>query len=154
LGYTVVDAATVAATHLSQLLQTHAASLLGRPEVQGLIEHANRVHPKLLEDVVPKAVPVPVLQRVLQNLLEEGVPVRDLRSIVEPLAEAAPRPQDPAELAAAVRVALGRAISQQVFGPQAELPVIALDPELEKMLAQAFSGADSAALEPGLAETL
>jgi flagellar biosynthesis protein FlhA len=151
-----VDAATVAATHLSQLLISHAAALLGRPEVQGLIEHANRAHPKLLEDVVPKAVSVPVLQRVLQHLLDEKVPIRDLRTIVEALAEAAPRSQDPAELAGAVRVALGRAISQEVFGQSAELPVIALDPELEKVLSQAFggNGQEAGPLEPGLAETL
>ena len=153
-GYTVVDASTVAATHLSQLLQANSASLFGRQEVQNLIEHANRAYPKLLEDVVPKAVPLPVFQRVLQILLEEGVPLRDLRSIVEALAETAPRSQDPAELAAAVRVALGRAISQQVFGASDELPVIALDPELEKMLTQAFTGEAGGALEPGLAETL
>jgi flagellar biosynthesis protein FlhA len=155
LGYTVVDASTVAATHLSQLLQTHAASLLGRPEVQGLIEHANRTQPKLLEDVVPKAISIPVLQRVLQHLLEERVPIRDLRSIIEALAEAAPRTQDPAELAATVRVVLGRAISQEVFGQAAELPVIALDPDLEKVLSQAFGGSPEAGpLEPGLAEAL
>jgi flagellar biosynthesis protein FlhA len=153
-GYTVVDAGTVVATHLSQLLQTHAAALLGRQEVQSLIEHANRVYPKLLEDVVPKVVPVPVLQKVLQQLLAEGVPVRDLRSVIEALAEIAPRTQDPAELAAGVRVALGRAIAQQVFGQAEELPVIALDPELEKVLTQAFAGAEAAPLEPGLAETL
>jgi flagellar biosynthesis protein FlhA len=153
-GYTVVDAGTVVATHLSQLLQTHAAALLGRQEVQSLIEHANRVYPKLLEDVVPKAVSIPVLQKVLQQLLGEGVPVRDLRSVIEALAELAPRTQDPAELAAGVRVALGRAIAQQVFGQAEELPVIALDPELEKVLAQAFAGSDAAPLEPGLAETL
>jgi len=153
LGYTVVDAGTVAATHLSQVLQTNAAALLGRQEVQSLVEHANKLYPKLLEDVVPKLVGVPLLQKVLQILLEEGVPVRDLRSIVEVLAEAAPRTQDAGELAAAVRAALGRAIVQQVFGQAEELPVIALDPELEKMLAQAFSG-EGAALEPGLAETL
>jgi flagellar biosynthesis protein FlhA len=153
LGYTVVDAGTVAATHLSQLLQTNAAALLGRQEVQSLVEHANKLYPKLLEDVVPKLVGVPLLQKVLQNLLEEGVPVRDLRSIVEVLAEAAPRTQDAGELAAAVRAALGRSIVQQVFGQAEELPVIALDPELEKMLAQAFSG-EGSALEPGLAETL
>jgi len=149
----VVDAGTVAATHLSQLLQTHAAALLGRQEVQSLIEHANKLHPKLLEDVVPKAIGVPLLQKVLQSLLEEGVPIRDLRSIVEALAEAAPRTQDAGELAAAVRAVLGRSIVQQVFGQAEELPVIALDPELEKMLSQAFGG-EGGALEPGLAETL
>jgi flagellar biosynthesis protein FlhA len=153
-GYTVVDAGTVVATHLSQLLQTHAASLLGRQEVQSLVDYANRAYPKLLEDVVPKAISVPMLQKVLQQLLGEGVPVRDLRSVIEALAELAPRTQDAAELAAGVRVALGRAIAQQVFGQADELPVIALDPELEKVLTQAFAGGEAAPLEPGLAETL
>jgi len=160
MGFTVVDAGTVAATHLSQVLQTHAAALLGRSEVQSLIDHANKLYPKLLEDVVPKAVSVPTLQRVLQALLDESVPIRDLRSIIEALAELAPRTQDANELAAGVRVALGRAIVQQVFGQSPELPVIALDPELERVLTQAFvgvpnaNGGEPAALEPGLAETV
>jgi flagellar biosynthesis protein FlhA len=154
LGYTVVDAGTVAATHLSQILLIHAAALLGRQEVQNLVDHANKLYPKLLEDLVPKVVTIPVLQRVLQALLDEGVPIRDLRTIIEVLAEVAPRSTDPQELAAAVRRSLGRAIVQQIFGQADELPVIALDPELEKILGQAFGGADGAPLEPGLAETL
>jgi len=154
LGYTVVDSGTVAATHLSQLLLTHASALLGRQEVQNLIDHANKLYPKLLEDIVPKVVALPVLQRVLQGLLEEGVPIRDLRTIIEVLADVAPRTTDPQELSAAVRRALGRAITQQIFGQAVELPVIALDPELEKVLGQAFTGGEGAALEPGLAETL
>jgi len=153
LGYTVVDSGTVAATHLSQLLLTHAAALLGRQEVQSLVEHANKIYPKLIEDLVPKVVTIPVLQRVLQGLLEEGVPVRDLHTIIEVLAETAPRTTDPQELCAAVRKSLGRAIVQQIFGQGDELPVIALDPELEKLLGQAFTGGEAAALEPGLAET-
>ena len=154
LGYTVVDSGTVAATHLSQLLQTHAAALLGRQEVQLLVDHANKLYPKLLDDLVPKIVSIPVLQRVLQSLLDEGVAIRDLRSIIEVLAEVAPRTTDPQELSAAVRRALGRAIVQQIFGQVDELPVIALDPDLERLLGQAFTGGESAALEPGLAETL
>ncbi|MFM9983305.1 MAG: flagellar biosynthesis protein FlhA [Burkholderiales bacterium] len=154
LGYTVVDSGTVAATHLSQLLLMHASALLGRQEVQNLIDHANKLYPKLLEDIVPKVVALPVLQRVLQGLLEEGVPIRDLRTIIEVLADVAPRTTDPQELSAAVRRALGRAITQQIFGQAVELPVIALDPELEKVLGQAFTGGEGAALEPGLAETL
>ena len=154
LGYTVVDSGTVAATHLSQLLQTHAAALLGRQEVQSLVDHANKTYPKLLEDLVPKTVAIPVLQRVLQGLLAEGVAIRDLRTIVDALAEAAPRSTDPQELIAAVRRSLGHSIVQQIFGQAAELPVIALDTDLEKLLGQAFTGADAGALEPGLAETL
>ena len=154
LGYTVVDSGTVAATHLSQLLQTHAAALLGRQEVQLLVDHANKLYPKLLEDLVPKVISIPVLQRVLQSLLEEGVPIRDLRSIIDVLSEVAPRTTDPQELSAAVRRSLGRAIVQQIFGQTEELSVIALDPDLERLLGQAFTGAETTALEPGLAETL
>jgi len=154
LGYTVVDSGTVAATHLSQLMMANAAALLGRQEVQNLIDHANKLYPKLLEDLVPKVVTIPALQRVLQGLLEEYVPIRDLHTIIEVLAEVAPRVSDPQELITAVRRALGRAIVQQIFGQASELPVIALDPELEKLLGQAFSGSEGVALEPGLAETL
>lgn len=115
LGYTVVDAATVIATHLNHLILTHAAELFGRQEAQALLEHVGREQPKLVEDLVPKALPLAVVQRVLQSLLEEGVAIRDMRSIVETLAEYAPRTQDPLELTSRVRVALGRAIVQQLF---------------------------------------
>jgi flagellar biosynthesis protein FlhA len=155
-GYTVVDASTVVATHISQLMQTHAAALLGREEVQSLLDHFGKHAAKLIEDLVPKLIPVATLQKVLQNLLEEGVGIRDLRTILESLAEHAPRTQDAGELTARVRVALGAAITQQQFGASSnggELPVMVFDPELEKLLAQAASGG-SFALEPGLAETL
>jgi flagellar biosynthesis protein FlhA len=153
-GYTVVDAATVIATHLHHLMQQHGAELLGREEVQGLIERLAKDSPKLVEDTVPKMVPFGVLQKVLQNLLEESVPVRDMRSIVEALAEHGARTQDPAELTAAVRVALGRAIVQNLFPGAQEMCVIALDPMLERLLLQAVGAADAGAIEPALAETL
>jgi flagellar biosynthesis protein FlhA len=152
-GYTVVDSSTVVATHINQLLQTHAAALLGRQEVQSLLDHFGKQAGKLIEDLVPKLIPVASLQKVLQNLLEEGVGIRDLRTILETLAEHAARTQDAAELTARVRVALGAAITQQQFGNSAELPVMVFDPELEKLLAQAASG-NAFALEPGLADTL
>ena len=152
-GYTVVDASTVVATHINQLLQTHAATLLGRQEVQSLLDHFGKQAGKLIEDLVPKLIPVATLQKVLQNLLEEGVGIRDLRTILESLSEHAARTQDAAELTARVRVALGAAITQQQFGNNAELPVMVFDPELEKLLAQAASG-NTFALEPGLADTL
>ena len=152
-GYTVVDASTVVATHINQLLQTHAASLLGREEVQSLLDHFGKHAAKLIEDLVPKLIPIATLQKVLQNLLEEGVGIRDLRTILESLAEHAPRTQDAAELTARVRVALGAAITQQQFGAVNELPVMMFDPELEKLLAQAANGGHFA-LEPGLADTL
>jgi flagellar biosynthesis protein FlhA len=153
-GYTVVDAATVIATHLHHLMQKHGAELLGRQEVQGLVERLAKDSPKLVEDTVPKAVPLGTLQKVLQNLLDEAVPVRDMRSIVEALAEHCARTQDPSELTAAVRVALGRSIVQQLFPGSQEMCVIALDPALERLLMQAVGAGDAAAIEPALAETL
>ncbi len=154
LGYTVVDASTVIATHLNHLVQTHAAELLGRQEVQALLDHLNREAPKLAEDVVPKLVPVATLQKVLQTLLEENVHIRDMYTILDALAEHAPRTQDPQELAAHIRVALGRAIAQEVFPNGQEISVISLDPQLEKLLMQALQSASDAALEPGLADAL
>ncbi|MCX7960632.1 MAG: flagellar biosynthesis protein FlhA [Burkholderiales bacterium] len=151
-GYTVVDAGAVIATHVSHLMHSNAAALLGRNEMQQLLEQFARYAPKLVEDVVPKLVPVALVQRVLQNLLEEGVYVRDLRTILETIAEHAPRTQDAGELTALVRIALGPAITQQVFGPAKELPVLALEPELERLLGQ--SAAPGEAIEPGLAEAL
>jgi len=152
-GYTVVDASTVVATHLSNLIHVHAADLLGRQETQYLLDHAAKHAPKLVEEVVPKLVPLGVLQRVLQHLLEEGVPVRDLRTILETLAEHAGRTQDPGECTAAVRVALGRTIAQQIFGDATEVEVVTVDPELERALQQGlFPGAEAAGMEPGLAD--
>jgi flagellar biosynthesis protein FlhA len=153
-GYTVVDAATVIATHLHHLMQKHGAELLGRQEVQGLVERLAKDSPKLVEDTVPKAVALGVLQKVLQNLLDEAVPVRDMRSIVEALAEHCTRTQDPSELTAAVRVALGRSIVQNLFPGSQEMSVIALDPALERLLMQAVGSGDAGAIEPALAETL
>ncbi len=153
-GFTVVDCATVIATHLNSLLFRQAGRLLGREEVQRLIEHVNKLMPNLIDEVVPKMVPLPVFQKVLVNLLDEGVPVRDLRSIIECLAEEAPRSQDPAVLTAAVRVALGPAIVQSLYGGASELQVIVVEPELERVLNQAVSGDDGLAIEPNLAEGL
>ena len=156
LGYTVVDASTVVATHLSSIIQGHSAELLGREETQALLDHLGKEVPKLVEDVVPKLLPLGAVQKVLQNLLSEGVHIRDTRTILETLAEHAARTQDPDELTAVTRVALGRAIVQQIFGGTRELEVIALEPQLEQMLMQASQvrGAEGPGLEPGLAERL
>ena len=156
LGYTVVDAGTVVATHLNHVILSHAAELLGRQETQALLDHIAKDAPKAIEDLVPKQVPLAVLQRVLQNLLEEGVTLRDMRSIIETVAEHAPRSQDPLELTAQVRVALGRSIVQQLYPGNAELSVMALDPSLERVLLQAVQtvGPDGSGIEPGLADTL
>ncbi|MCA3130578.1 MAG: flagellar biosynthesis protein FlhA [Betaproteobacteria bacterium] len=156
LGYTVVDAATVIATHLSSVIQAHAAELLGRQEVQALLDHASKESPKLVEELVPKLLPVTVVQKVLGNLLAEGVHVRDVRTILETLAEHATRTQEPDELTAAVRLALSRAIIASILPGSGELQVIALDSELERVLMQASQarGPEGAGLEPNLAENL
>jgi len=153
-GFTVVDCATVVATHLSHLMQVNAARLLGRQETQALIEHVTRLAPKLMEDVVPKMVGIATLQKVLQLLLEEGVHIRDMLGIVECLAEHAGGTADPAELARRIRVHLAPAIVQQIYGPVRELDVIALDPELERLVTQALNSPHGAALDPGVAESL
>jgi flagellar biosynthesis protein FlhA len=153
-GFTVVDCATVVATHLSHLMQVNAARLLGRIETQQLVEHVTKLAPKLIEDVVPKMVGIATLQKVLQLLLEEGVHIRDIRSIVECLAEHAATVTDPAELARRIRIHLAPAIVHQIYGPLRELDVIALEPELERLVTQALTSPHGAALDPGVADTL
>jgi len=156
MGYTVVDAGTVVATHLNHLITTHAAELLGRQEVQQLLDHLAKESPKLVEDLVPKQVSLATLQKVLQNLLVEGVHIRDMRSIIETIAEHAATVRDANELTALVRVALGRAIVQQIFPSTNELSVMTLDNRLERLLLQALqtSGPDGTGIEPGLADTI
>ncbi|MBU8976759.1 flagellar biosynthesis protein FlhA [Lysobacter sp. MMG2] len=153
LGYTVVDAATVVATHLSHLVRERAAELLGHEEVQQLLATLGRASPRLVEDLTPKLLPLSTVVRVLQSLLAERVPVRQLRQIVEALLEHGAHTQDPALLTAAVRTALGRFIVQELNGLGAELPVYTLAPALERVLQDSVSG-QGAALEPGLAERL
>ncbi|HKX53936.1 MAG TPA: flagellar biosynthesis protein FlhA [Nitrosospira sp.] len=155
LGYTVVDAGTVVATHLNHLVHNHAAELLGRAEVQQLVDRLSKDSPKLVEDLVPKLLPLSTLQKVLQNLLEENVHIRDMRSIVEALAEHASAVQDAHELTALVRIALGRSIVQQIWPQASELQVMALDSGLERLLTQALQASPTGAgIEPGLADTL
>ncbi len=155
LGYTVVDSSTVIATHMSDILQKGASRLLGREEVQLMLDNLAKTMPKLAEEL-PEVVPAGIILRVLQNLLEEGIPLRDLRTVAETLAEHGAKSQDPAVLTAAVRVALGRLIVQKINGVAVELPVIVLDPNLEQMLQSAIQtgGESGAGLEPGLAEGL
>lgn len=155
MGYTVVDAGTVVATHLNHLITMHASELLGRMEVQALLDHLAKDTPKLVEDLVPKVVSLSTLQKVLQNLLLEGVHIRDMRSIIEALSEHSGMTQDPSELTAVVRVALGRAIVQQLFPGENELSVMTLDNRLERLLMQAMgAGGDGTGIEPGLADTI
>ena len=153
LGYTVVDPATVVATHLSHLIAEHAPELLGHEEVQQLLATLAKSAPRLVEDLTPKSLPLPVVARVLQNLLGERIALRQLRKIVESLVENAPHSQDPALLTAAVRTALGRFIVQEIAGSAPELPVYTLNPQLERVLQESMQG-NGAALEPGLAERL
>ncbi len=153
-GFTVVDPETVMATHLSHLMQVQAARLLSRTEVQQLVEHVAKLAPKLIEEVVPKMVSITTFQKVLQLLLEESVHIRDIRTIIETLAEHAASITDPAELARRVRIALAPAIVQQIYGPTRELAVIAIEPGLERLLVQALSNANGQALDPGVADLL
>lgn len=154
-GYTVVDASTVTATHLNHLILAHSAELLGRQETQALLDHLAKEMPKLVEELVPKALSLGVVQKVLRNLLEEGVPLRDMRTIIETLTDMAPRSQDSEVLTAQVRTALGRSIVQELYPGGAEMQVMSLDPQLERLLMQAVgSGGDAAGIEPGLADTL
>jgi flagellar biosynthesis protein FlhA len=155
MGYTVVDAGTVIATHLNHLITTHASELLGRMEVQALLDHLAKDAPKLVEDLVPKVVSLSTLQKVLQNLLTEGVHIRDMRTIIETLSEHAGSAADPNDLTALVRIALGRAIVQQLFPGTNELSVMTLDNRLERLLVQALNaGGDGTGIEPGLADTI
>jgi flagellar biosynthesis protein FlhA len=155
LGYTVVDAATVIATHLSHLIQMHAHELFGHEEAEQLMKNLAKASPKLVEELIPKVLPLATVVRVMQGLLAERVPIRNVRAIVEALAEAGPRTQDTQTLIAQVRVALGRQIVQDIVGLAEELPVITLEPDLERLLSNGLtnSGA-SPGLEPGLAERL
>ena len=154
VGFTVVDSETVMATHLSHLMQVQASKLLSRTETQQLVEHVAKLAPKLIEEVVPKMVSIAVFQKVLQLLLDESVHIRDIRTIIESIAEHAGSTLDPAELARRVRVALSPAIVQQIYGPTRELNVIAIDPGLERLLVQALGSTSGPALDPGVAEML
>ena len=155
-GYTVVDASTVVTTHINHLIHIYAAELLGRQELQQLFDHLSQKTPKLIEDLVPKLLPLSVVQKVLHNLLEESVHIRDMRTIIDVLTEHASRTQDTSDLTEIVRVALGRAIVEQFFPADAELQVMSLHHELETILTHAVGSGVTAGggIEPGLADTL
>ncbi len=156
LGYTVVDCGTVIVTHLGKLLEENAGELLGHEETQRLLDKLAQSTPKLVEELVPKALPLATVVKVLQNLLQDGVPVRDMRTIAETLAEHAARSTDAEELTTSVRVALKRLITRQINGSNPELPAITLDPELEHILLKSLQteSGGGLGLEPGLAEKL
>jgi flagellar biosynthesis protein FlhA len=155
LGFTVVDASTVVATHLSELLKRHAHQLLGHEEVQHLLDRLAKSAPKLVENLTPGALPLGIVVKVMQELLLDRVPVRNIRTIAETLAEHAGRSQDPLALLAHVREALGGSIVQAIYGLRDELPVITLDPTLEQLLREGFKGGEGTpTFEPGLADRL
>jgi flagellar biosynthesis protein FlhA len=157
LGFTVVDASTVVATHLSELLKRHAHQLLGHEEVQQLLDRLAKTAPKLVENLTPGALPLGVVVKVMQELLVDRVPVRNIRTIAETLAEHAGRTQDPSALLAHVREALGGSIVQGIYGLRDELPVITLDPSLEQLLrdgVKGVAGEGGPSFEPSLADRL
>ncbi|WP_434680771.1 flagellar biosynthesis protein FlhA [Pseudomonas sp. R1-18] len=159
LGYTVVDASTVVATHLNQILYKHSHELIGHEEVQQLMQLLAKSSPKLAEELVPGVLSLSALLNVLQALLAEHVPVRDIRSIAEAIANNAGKSQDTAALVAAVRVGLSRAIVQSIVGIEPELPVITLEPRLEQILLNSLQKAgqgqeEGVLLEPSMAEKL
>ena len=160
LGYTVVDASTVVATHMNQKLQTHAHELIGHEDAQHLVDMLAKTSPKLAEELVPNKVSISQLLAVLQNLLREQVPIRDLRSIAESLANSPAQSQDIAALVSAARLSLARMITQNIFGNTDELPVMTLDPGLEQLLLKSLQQSaqqgsqQGLVLEPGMADTL
>ena len=155
LGYTVVDASTVIATHISQVLKEHAHEFLGHDEVQLLLDGLAKTSPKLVESLVPSLLSLGAVLKVMQNLLAEGIPVRDVRTIAEALAEGALRSQDPDYLTGITRIALNRMIYQKINGLSPELEVMSLDPKLEQLLQDAIAGQHATGnLEPGLAEEM
>ena len=154
-GYTVVEPAVVIATHLDHLIHQHSYELLGRQETQDLIEHFKGAYPKLVEDVIPKVVTVAYLQRLLQLLLEEGVPIKDLRTILETASELAAKYPDPQDVLQSVRYALRRSIVQNVFGDSTSYVVLGIQPEFERLIEQAIGTGSVAAdgvIEPALAQ--
>ena len=159
LGYTVVDVSTVVATHLNQILHKHSHELIGHEEVQQLLKVLAKASPKLAEELVPGIISLSGLLKVLQGLLQEQVPVRDIRTIAEAIANQSGKSQDTGALISAVRVALSRSIVQGLVGLDSELPVITLEPKLEQILLQSLQKAgqgndDGILLEPGMAEKL
>ncbi|EKS6929435.1 flagellar biosynthesis protein FlhA [Enterobacter bugandensis] len=152
LGYTVVDPSSVVATHLNHLISTHTEELFGRQEAQQLLDQITKQSPKLVEDLIPAVISLTTLHKVLQNLLAERVPIRDMRTIIDTLAEFATAQSDADELTTRVRVRLSRAITQQWFPGDGDIQLIGLDLSLEQLLVQATQS--GSAIEPGIAENL
>lgn len=151
-GFTVVDPSSVVATHLNHLLTQHTDELFSRQETQLLLDRITKEMPKLIEDLIPNVISLTLLHKVLQNLLAEHVSIRDMRTIIDTLAEVAPIQSDPDELTSQVRIRLGRAITHQLFSNTQEIQVMGLDNTLEKLLTQAIQSGN--AIEPGIADNL
>ena len=156
LGYTVVDCSTVIATHLSQILVNNCASLLGQEEVQNILDIVAKSQPKLVNGLVPSVINLGLLTHILQNLLNEGVPIRDMRTVLETLVEYGPKSQDPEVLTAACRIGLRRLIIQDIVGSENTIPVITLAPDLEKVLHKSLEtgGSEGIGIEPGMADRI
>ena len=157
LGYTVVDSATAIATHLNTLLRNNAPELLGHDETQQLLDKVAAKSPKLVEDLVPGKLPLATVTKVLQNILDDGVSVRDMRTIIEVLSTESSQTQNADELTAAVRPRLGRMIMQGLVDVNDSLPVMTLNPSLEQLLhniVQQSSNPQNLVIEPELAEGL
>lgn len=152
-GYTVVDSSTVIATHLSQILKNNAAKLVGQDDVQQLLDRLKRNSPKLVENLIPGVMSLADVTRVIHRLLEEGVPIRDMKTIAETLSLQRGVEKNPDELTSQVRVALGASIFQNVAGPAAELPVMVLDPQLEQIMSNAVQS-NGGVIEPNLVDTV
>ncbi|MDQ1213503.1 flagellar biosynthesis protein FlhA [Pantoea anthophila] len=152
MGYTVVDPASVIATHLNHLIEMHTDELFSRQETQLLLDRIGREMPKLVEDLIPGTLSLSLFHKVLQNLLAEHISIRDMRTIIDTLAEHAESQHDADELTAQVRVRLGRAITHHCFGNQSDIEVIGLEPGLEGLLIQARQ--NGSPLEPGIAEKM
>ena len=157
LGYTVVDAATAISTHLNKVLRENAADLLSHDETQQLLDKLASKSPKIVEDLVPGKLSLGILTRTLQNLLQESVSIRDMRTIAEALTEASTRTQDPEQLTAIVRPKLGRMIMQNLIDGDNSLQVMTLEPTLEQLLhnvLQQSQPGQPVVMEPSLAENL
>ncbi len=151
----MVDASAVVTTHLTETIRRHARELLGRQEVQGLLDILKPTHPSVVEGLVPALLPLGTVQKVLQNLLAEGVSIRDLAAILEALADAAPGCKDPLLLTEYARQALGRLICRSLTGTESVLKVLTLSPDLEQLLVDALNQGEQGrylALEPKTAQ--
>jgi flagellar biosynthesis protein FlhA len=156
IGFTVVDSSTVIATHLSQVVQDHAHELLGHQEAQKILDILAKTSPKLVDDLVPDRISLSVIVKIFQNLLEEHVPLRDSKTILETLSEYAQKTQDPSVLTEVVRAALGRLIVQQINGSSSEVSVVTLEPNLEQILLQSMqsSNHEANAVDPSLLDKI